>query len=82
MNASQARNLTRQARECDLTEFNKKIDGAARDGDTSVTISIENTKFVKNFDELKKSLEAQGFSVKRDSYSDFRESYDTVIISW
>jgi hypothetical protein len=81
MDASQARKLTETNRKIGLERFISAIRRAAEDGDAKVSVAISG-KEAKFAESLMTQLRLMGYQVKRDSYSDFRESWDSLVIEW
>ena len=64
-----------------MTTFHEAIRQAARSGADWVSVSVEGLNQLM-IPEIVKNLRADGYTVKRDQHSDYRDSWDNLVISW
>ena len=77
----EAKQITESARNIDINEIYHAIRRAAECGDDNITFVLQ-SKHRKFADEIVLKLKEEGFSAKRDTYSDYRDSWDNLVIEW
>lgn len=81
--AEEAKKLTKNARNVDIEGIYKLIRESASNGDSSITINLNNNlHYVKFINEIIEKLKSDGFTATRDYFSDYRDSWDNLIIGW
>lgn len=83
MKASEAKEITNNARNIDLTPIFGKIKASAMAGETVTAFPLDGV-FAKNASDIIQRLRKEGYTVKREQGHDCRDSssWDNLLIVW
>ena len=82
MKAQEARKITESySIDAPLQRIYKLIEVAAKDG-VNIARATVDSSWARDVDKIITQLKSDGYKVERESYSDFRESWNYLQISW